>query len=100
MVSLGVTTGPIDALQTINDLTYWNGVPLLATGFLVMLWLIVFSRVKNRAAGGRAIAASTFFTMLMAYPLSFLGLLPDSSFFVITILAGLSLVPLVAGKNA
>jgi uncharacterized membrane protein YfcA len=76
MVTLNATTSPVNALQTINNLTVVNGYALLSLGVLAFVWWIAYTRSKNRDQRG-AIAAATFFTSLVAIGMTMLGLLPD-----------------------
>lgn len=76
MVQINVTTSPVDALQTVNDLTMVNGIQLLGTGILVFVWWIAYSRSKDRDQRG-AIASATFFTSLVGIAMTMVGLLSD-----------------------
>lgn len=78
MVQLNVTTSPANALQTVNNLTYVNGWPLLSLGILVFVWWIAYTRSKNRDQRG-AIAAASFFTSIIGIGMTMLGLLPDAA---------------------
>lgn len=76
MVSLNMTTGPVNALQTINNLTVAYGIPLFGTSILVFIWIIVYMRSRERSPRA-AIAGASFFTMVIGIIFMFLGLVPD-----------------------
>lgn len=77
MVFLNITTSPIDAVQTVNDLTIINGVPLLSVSILTMIVLIVFFRSKGQEGVWRALAAASWFGTVIGLGLAYVDLLPD-----------------------
>jgi len=94
MVTLNATTSPVDALQTVNDLTIVNGIPLLSMSILFFIWFIIYYRSKGNDPRG-ALAAATFFTSIIGILLSFLGLVPDQITGLLIAGAILSIIPLI-----
>lgn len=98
MVYINVTTSPVNALQTVNDLTIVYGAHMFADTVLIIVWLIVFTRTKAYEGTRANIAVASFFTTLMALPLAFLGLLSDVELGVLIALTALSLIPLITNR--
>lgn len=93
MVYLNATTSPTNALQTINNLTYINGIPLLSVSILIFIWFIIYIRTPTRDVKSN-VAAATFFTTIIAIAFRFLGLLPDQTLSFTIAIGLLSLIPL------
>lgn len=95
MVFTNVTTSPVDALQTVNNLLVVKGIPLFSVSLVVLLWIIVYMRSSAREGARVGLASASFFSALIGSFLVYLGLLPDISLMVLVGLSLLSLIPLI-----
>lgn len=88
-------TNPIIGVQCINTMSVVYGVPMLSTGFVVILWLIIFFRNKSIEGSRNSIATASFFTAFIGIILGILGLFPDAELGVLIVMFIVSIVPLV-----
>jgi len=95
MVFTNVTTSPVDALQTVNDLLVVKGVPLFSVTVVVLLWVVVYLRSSAREGARVGLASASFFSALVGSFFVYLGLLPDISLMVVVALSLVSLIPLI-----
>lgn len=98
MVQLNMTTSPSNALQTINNLTIVNGVPLFALTILFFIWIIIFMRTKEKSVR-HAIAGASFFTSIIGIIFAFLGLFPNGSDIYVGMLVGIAILSFIPLTN-
>lgn len=98
MVTPNATTSPVNAIQTVNNLTAINGIPLMAVSFLVVIWLVVFFRAKNVEGTRTAIAAASFLTAIISILFGVLGLIPDQVLFTCIGLGVIGVIPLFTNR--
>ena len=86
----------LDIMKAVNnDLT--NG--MFGIMFLLGFWIIMFVSFKTRVFSKQAFAASSFITMMLAFMMAALGLIPDILVFFPIALSVIGVVILIVSPN-